>query len=107
MVDSRGKAALPLSFHLAVLIGVRGGPNGLCHSCACVRVAGVVGLILGSAGRVGFVVVVRYPLVAVFVGVRFGTGVQGKNALLSEIYVLAGSETSRPKVSCRKRTQKL
>ena len=29
--------------------------NGLSHSCACVRVAGVVGL-LGSAGRLGFVV---------------------------------------------------
>ena len=50
---------------------------------------------------------VRYPLVVVFVGVRFGTGVQGKNALLSEIYVLARSETSRPKDSCRKWTQKL
>ena len=48
-----------------------------------------------------------YPLVVVFVGVRFGVGVQGKNALLSEIYVLARSETSRPKDSCRKRTQKL
>ena len=28
--------------------------NGLCHSCACGRVAGGVGL-LGSAGRLGFV----------------------------------------------------
>ena len=79
--------------------------NGLCGSCTCVRVAGVVGL-LGSARRVGFVVV-RYPLVVVFVGVRFDMGAQRKNALLSEIYVLARSETSRPKDSCRKWTQKL
>ena len=72
------------------------------------RVAGVVSL-LGSIWRVGFVVLLfcPWPLVVVFVGVRFGVGVQGKNALLSEIYVLARSETSRPKDSCRKRTQKL
>ena len=59
------------------------------------RVAGVVGLILGSARRVGFVVVVvvvRWPLVAVFVGVRFGRGGMRENVLLSEIYVMACSE---------------
>ena len=71
------------------------------------RVAGVVGL-LGSARRVGFVAARgARPLVGVLVGVRFGMGAQRIFVLRSEIYVLARSETSRPKDSCRKWTQKL
>ena len=72
--------------------------NGLCDSCACGCVAGVVHLLV-SAGRVGFVVVVVLsagrpgsPLVGVFVGVRLGgRGIPG-NVLLSQIYVLECSE---------------
>ena len=78
--------------------------DGLCGSCTCVRVAGVVGL-LGSARRVGFVVVRCYPLVVVFVGVRFDMGVQRKNALLSGIYVLALSEPPMQRVSSEKDAQ--
>ena len=84
--------------------------NGLSHSCACGRVTGVVGL-LGSAGRVGFVVVVVVarrpgsPLVAVFVGVRLTSrGIPG-NALLSKIYILACSEPSLQRVSSEKGAQ--
>ena len=53
--------------------------NGLFHSCACGRVAGVVQL-LGSAGRLGFVAAApprraaraRPARVSVFFEVRFG-----------------------------------
>ena len=83
--------------------------NGLCDSCACGCVAGVVHL-LGSAGRVGFVVVLLSlasgsPLVGVFVGVRFGgRGIPG-NVLLSQIYVSACSEPPLAKEFFKKDAQ--
>ena len=67
------------------MIGVRGcAPrNGLFHSCACGRVAGVVQL-LGSAGRLGFIV--RFDFGSVFFEVRFGGRGPHGCVLLIEIY---------------------
>ena len=67
-----------------------GGPgprNGLCHSCACGRVAGVVPL-LGSAGRLGFVAPPprRSRGGSVSGGVRFGRRGPEECVLLGEIY---------------------
>ena len=77
--------------------------NGLCHSCTCVRVAGVV-LLLGSDRRVGFVFLflslARRLLGSAFFEVRFrGRGPLG-NVLLSEIYALACSGGAQPHFYC-------
>ena len=66
--------------------------NGLFHSCACGRVAGVVWL-LGSGGRLGFVAPRRAAPLAmggpVFFEVRFrGWGIHGC-VLLTEIYKMS------------------